>query len=272
MRKLFSQLIAVSVLTTTAASPCWSQSAETADDRDEVARQIKQAVETLQSAREARRIAAAAHQADAQALQRQLEVLQAQVAPLETKVAAQESEIAELKSARQSFQKRFAAARGWIELVADSLKPTATRVITRVRDGVDMNRTKRTVEFSAATELLESNTAVTRSDGVRQFLRLLGEEWQPARSVTLESQAVLTDSGTKMTHAWVVGFGLVAKAFVSEDESTVGVSVPGNSSNWKLDLAAEVKQRVQTLLGVVREKLPPAIASIPVVVPDGKSP
>lgn len=270
MRRLLTQLISVASLTATPFVPCWSQESTPADERAEVARQIKRAIEDLQAAREARRIANSAHQAEVDALERQIEVLQGQVSPLEADVAAQDAEIADLKLKEEAAQKKSDTARGWIRITADHLKPIAANVLARVRGGVDESRTRRTVEFTSAQELLAGETPQARAEGVREFLRLLGEEWQPARSVTLQNQTVLTENDTKMDYAWVVGFGLVARAFVSEDESTVGLSVP--RGNWKLDLDDETKQRVKTLLGVVREKLPPSITAVPVFVPDGNTP
>lgn len=249
-----------------AASFCRAQSSNTDEhQRAEIARQIRQAVEDLQSLRQSHRRADEDHRSQVDRLQRQIELLQQEVDPVEMAASTEQQTIKRLQAEILRQEKLVKNAKAWINQAADKLKPVAVKVSRRVGAGVDEQKLRRLAEFHKAVELLGSKEPLARVDGIAEFLRVLGDEWIPARSITLGNDTVFADGKQTQEHAWVVGFGLVAKVFVSEDGELTGISSGDTETDWNLDLPENVQQQIRDLVGVVREQRPPAVTPLPVM-------
>lgn len=265
-RAALTQLSIVQLLALLGTATCLAQSPSAAEGhRAEIARAIRNTVEDLQTLRQTQRREEKGHQAQVERIQRQIELLRQELQPIEEAVESEQQEIAHLEGEIAKREKLAANARAWIGAAADKAKPVATAISRRVAQGVGEQKLRRLTEFTKTAELLSSQEPLQRVEGIREFLRVLGDEWLPARSVTLSNETVLTDGGTKLEHAWVVGFGLVAKAFVSEDGQRSGISSTDPESDWKLDLPGDSQQQVRELIEVVREQRPPAVTPLPVM-------
>jgi len=264
-RAVLFQLLIAQQLAIHGATVCLAQSPNGAEgQRADIAREIRKTVEDLQTLRQAQRREKESHQAQVEQIRRQIELLQQELNPAEEAAKNQQQEIARLKDEIAKQEDLAAKAHAWINQAADKVKPLAAETSRRVHNGVGEQKLRRLTEFSKAVELLGSQEPLERVEGIRGFFRGLGEEWLPARSVTLSNEPVFTESGQEMAHAWVVGFGLVAKAFASEDGQRTGISSSDPDSDWKLDLPTDVKQQVRELIEVVREQRPPAVTPLPV--------
>lgn len=264
--RLITQLVTALQLTLFTASSVLAQSSnDDALQRAEIARQIRQTVDELHSLRQEHRRSDDEHRSQIGRVQRQIELLQQELDPVETAAKTEQQTIIRLESQIQNQEKLAANAKAWINQAADNLKPLAVNVTRRVGAGVSEQKLRRLAEFSKAVELLGSEEPLARVDGIAEFLRVLGDEWLPSRSVTLSSDTVLVYSEQRQEHAWVVGVGLVAKVFVSEDGKLTGISLGGTGTDWELDLSEDVQQQVRDLIGVVREQRPPTVTSLPVM-------
>lgn len=267
MRRTALQLLVFQQFTLFGAVFCQAQPTEShGTEREKVAREIRDIVEELQAVRHDAQRAEEEHQSQIGRIQRQIELLQQQLNPAETAAEADRQEIVELEKQIRDRERAIANASKWIAHVSDSVKLLAVRAGQRVRNGVNEQQLRRLAEIAGTVELLSSDDPVARVDGIREFFRVLGEEWLPARSVTLANQPVYTAGDQEMVHAWVVGFGLVAKAFVSEDGKLAGISSGEPESDWNLDLPEDAEQQVRELVGVVREQRPPAVTPLPIVI------
>lgn len=263
LRQLATYILIAQGLTVVSAALSLAQSP--AETRVELGHQIRQAVEDLHAVLAKQRRAEAIHLQRADAIQRQIELLQQSLQPVTDAAKMERQEMATLEATINEQEELAERARAWINHTADAVAQVAERVRQRVRLAAGGEKLRRLTEVNKAIELLGDGGPPRRIEGIHEFLRVLGDEWLPARSVTLGNEAVFTDGDQKMEHAWVVGFGLAAKVFVTEDSQRVGIWSGKSDADWNLNLPEDARQQVRELVGVVREQRPPAVAPLPVM-------
>lgn len=267
LRPFVTHILIAPGLMVLAASISLAQSPSDAENqRFELARQIRQAVEDLHALHQEQRRAEEIHSQRAEAIRRQIGLLQQSLQPVADAATTQRREIATLEGTINEQDKLAENARAWINHAADAVLSTAVRVRQRVRRDAGDEKLRRLTEIDKTIEFLSDSAPLSRVEGIHEFLRVLGDEWLPARTVTLGNQAVFTDRDQKMEHAWVVGFGRVAKVFVSEDDKRVGIWSGKSDADWNLDLPDDAQQQIRDLVGVVREQRPPAVTPLPVTI------
>lgn len=242
-------------------------------DRETVARQIRQVIEELQVVREESNRDSSAHRDRLGALRRQIETLRDQVERAEKSLAEERTEIADLETRISQHVATADQANSWIRGVVDAAKPVAMRVRQRIERGAGDQRLRRLTAVDDALSMLnEADDSVRQVAGLRTLFSLFGDEWTAARTVVLTNEALmLPDSSAageeRVVHAWVVTFGLAAKAFVSEDGKDVGIWSVTPGAHWQLALPAETQQHIRSLMEIVRESQPPALTPLPISLP-----
>ena len=253
-------LIALTISTLTADEPA-------SNGKVEVARQIRQAIEQLQAVRQQQRRAGDQYRAKLERVQQQVDALAKQLSEREAHVKTERAEIAELKAKVAADHATAAAARAWVTAVARLAKPVAENMRLRIQGSAGPGREQRLTAMAETIRLLDaSQDAGQQLEGLRAMLGQLGEQLLAASTVTLSNTPVSLEAGQRSEHAWVVGFGLATKVFVSEDERVVGIWSGDPDSPWKLDLPEETRSQLIQLVRVVREKRPPAVVPLPVLL------
>lgn len=244
-----------------------ANSQEPGSERIELARQIQDAVRQLQAIRQEQRRQADLHASRVARTERQVATLREQLDGVKQAVRTGKDELQRLNESLTKDRQSAQDARAWIDLLASAVRPAAAQVRTRVQSGAGDQADRRATALDDVLRLLDDTDPLRRMEGVRAFYRTLGDEWLPARSVTMSNRPIKLAGGDRMVNAWVVGLGLVTKIFVSEDESVVGVRTAGSES-WQTDLPLEVRQQILETMNVVREKRPPALTPVPVAIPE----
>lgn len=258
------------------------ESSASAGDAARSAVQIHELVEQLQSVRRERRDADEQLREALARTDRQIATLQAQVAESERAVAEQRAEIAALDAAIAADKQTSAAAGAWIAGVADRIAPVADRARRRIERSAAGDAAVRASDLSDALTLLgdgddgdgDNNRGdpQRRGEGADDVLRILGEGWLAARTVSVTNEPIVLDAGQRSQHAWVYRLGLVSKAFVSEDGQTVGLWSGEPSSPWRVDLTEQQREQVRALFEIVRERQPPAVVPAPIFRAASSSP
>lgn len=255
-----------------------------AGDAARIAVQIHELVEQLQSVRGERRDADERLRDAIARTDRQIETLQAQVAESERAVAEQREQIAALDAAVAADKHTSAAAGAWIAGVADRIAPVADRARRRIERSAAGDAAARASDLSDALTLLgdgddgdgdgdnNGGDPQRRGEGAGDVLRILGEGWLAARTVSVTNEPIVLDAGQRSQHAWVYRLGLVSKAFVSEDGQTVGLWSGEPSSPWRVDLTEQQREQVRALFEIVRERQPPAVVPAPIFRAASSSP
>ncbi len=235
-------------------------------ERAVLATQIRELVEQLQAVRRERLEADERHRAVLAQLDRQIGTLESQLESSERFVADQRQEIASLDASLAADEKSAADAKAWIDLVADRVAPFADRAKRRIERSATPDASVRVADMADALKLLRADDSQHRAEGASDALRLVGEDWQTARTVSVTNEPIVFDGGDRSQHAWVYRLGLASKAFVSEDGQTVGLWSGDPRSPWRLDLPEAERERIRDLFAVVREKQPPAVVAVPVLI------
>ena len=249
-----------------------SATGESHEQRAALARQLRETIEQLQSVRERFRRADQQHQDRLGAIQRQIDVLHNQLQPAGKSLETTQQEIDRLEGEISQQQEVAANAQAWIDLAGKLAQPIAERARQRIAQGAGNQQSRRTAALDEVLRKLDEADPERKLEGVRSLVGLFGEEWLPARSVTLANETVRLDGGQRLEHAWVVELGLFAKAFVSEEGGLVGVWRGDAKDPWELDLPESTRGQVRDLLNIVRERKAPAVTTVPVYVAsdDGK--
>jgi hypothetical protein len=234
--------------------------------RAELARAIRQMVEELHAVRRERLRADGQHAEELAVLERQIQRLDDELQSLESVTRSQADERAQLEKRILDENRAAASARAWIDVAADVARPIAQRAHQRVDRAAGPQRFRRAGEFGNAARLLGQSDASQRVEGLRELFRAFGEEWLPARSVTLSNEPVSLSGGEQSKHAWVVGLGFVNRLFVSEDGAVSGLWSNDPNAPWRLDMPDGTGRQIRDLLDIVRERKPPSISPVPVLI------
>lgn len=266
-RTLAARLFVASTLLVALPSYGVSQGTDpVGESRAELARAIRQVVEELHAARRERLRVDGQHAEELAVLERQVQRLEDELQSLEAVTRSQVEERAQLEKRIADENRAAASARAWVEVATDIARPIAQRARQRVDRAAGPQRLRRAGGFGNAARLLGQGDASQRVKGLRELFRAFGEEWLPARSVTLSNEPVLLSGGEQSKHAWVVGFGFVTRLFVSEDETMSGLWSNDPNDPWRLDVPDGTGRQIRDLLDIVRERQPPTISPAPVLI------
>jgi hypothetical protein len=243
-----------------------------ADPSAAAGREIRIKVDELLRLREERRRRDQEHRDKVDALRRQVEVLTGQTTEAEAALKNEQKQLGELQAKIALAAERASESGALIGEAARRLAPTAQRTLERIRTDASRDKTRRAGELSSALAQLAHADPNRAIEGFRDVVRMLGAEWTPARSISVENETVELDGGAKQIHAWTVTVGFVARGLVSEDHEEVGLlSGAANSHQaertWKFGLPAAEEDRIRDVVRIVRGQKPPSIGVMPIPVP-----
>lgn len=232
----------------------------------EAAAAIRHLVEELQAIRRERSAVEPRRRDELAKVQRQIEMLRSQLAPAESAAAETRERIEQLEAKLAADRKTAAANCAWINQVSAAAVPVAAAAAGRIRRDSAEAPANVAASFAAIRERLARSDASEQAAAVGELCRSFGDQWLPARTVSLTNERVALDSGRRAHHAWVYRSGLASHVFVSEAGDVVGVSSGNSADPWTVEIPEAMQQQVRQLIAVAREQKPPTILPIPVRV------
>jgi TolA-binding protein len=231
--------------------------------RDQLAKQIREKVEQLQSIRQQRALARQSHQQQLSTHQQQIDRLRGDLEAVQDKLDDLESTITQRQRELEKARQRRDRATALIDAAADAAGPVAERMQRRVKTGVPWQQQARQQRVGGAMSSLASDEPVTRAEGAMELLGFAGEELKRSATIELTNRPVVLEAGEKRKHAYVLRLGLAGAGFVSEDRSTVGLATMGGDEPWRLDLPRAQREKVIRAVATLRENEPPALIAVP---------
>jgi hypothetical protein len=234
-----------------------------------LALEIQRQVEELQAVRREQRLLEEGHRDKVAALARQIETLERQWEPVQKALADERRQIEQLRESIAGEQKTAAESRAWIKQVVDAATPVVQRIAKRANRSPLADAPKRAEDYAAALARLKASDSSEQARGLEEFAKLIGEEWNPARSIDVTNERVEWNGGKNSQHAWVLRLGAVTKMFVTEDGRTVGVWTGDPKLTWRTELPSDIEAQVKQVVAIAREQRPPAVVPVPLARPTG---
>jgi hypothetical protein len=235
--------------------------------------EIRQLVEELQTIRGEQSALATRHREQVDRIDRQVQLLTDQFAAAEEAVTDERTQIAALEKSLSADRETIRLSNAWVDKIATAAVPVAESAAQRSSSSSTDALSSAELAFAGIGKRLSDQTSKERAASVGELCRLFGEQWLPARSVSLASEQVALDGGKRAVHAWVYRVGLASAAFASEDGNTVGATSgnPGlnnagldNAGYWSVQLPDAAQAQIRQLIDVAREQKPPAILLVPI--------
>ena len=261
-RALSTLLAAVACLP---AAP--SVGGETGDERAQVARRIRAAVEKIQRLRADRSAARAALLDEAGRLNARIGSLEEHRDSLEAESRVLRADLEGLRQKVKDARAEGDRHRRLLKELARTAVPVAERMEARVRVGIPHRRAERAGELADIARVLRS-AEVDRAGALRRFCVAVGRDLQLAATRELSSGEVAVGP-RRSKHAYRARFGLVNELCVSEDGAYVGVAARGAEAEWRLLNDPEDRRRTETARACLRQRRPPRIAPLPFVLKGG---
>jgi hypothetical protein len=108
-------------------------------------------------------------------------------------------------------------------LIRNGTQKLLEAVRRRVQHGPGATRGERLEELASIEQGLTPPEASSQLDALGRLYDFIGRDLHLGSSVRLEETPVELEDGARRVHAYVLGLGLVLEAFVSEDETLVGL-------------------------------------------------
>ena len=236
----------------------------TLSERGKLAIQIQRTIEELQAVRAKQRREADDHQRKSSQIKARIDQLKGEAERPQVTVKNEREVIGQLKQKIAADQTQLKAAKNWIQQAVTLAKPIAEKVLLRARRSP--GERKRLSRFEEVVKQLGEKRTEVQLAGLRGFLQAVGEEWAPARAISVSNGRVRLEGGRRSEHAWIVGLGLLTRAFVSEDGKTVGITSNNPKRPWRLFLPEEATNQIRYLVDVVRDREPPSLTPFPVLI------
>ena len=201
-----TQLLLPALIVALSVSNSWSQQPAQSEPEDQsqravLALEVRSLVAQLQAVRAEQRRANLQHRDELEQIGRQIEVLDRDAQALDEQLTSQRKEIAELNNKIAEQTTALEESRTWIGRTAELIHPLAEQALERIKHDAGEQHGQRLADMQQVVRLLADADPLRQAAGVRDYLQAMGDQWLPARNVTLANEPVLVDQGNRQAHA-----------------------------------------------------------------------
>lgn len=243
--------------------------AQPSANRQQVAREIRAKVAELQRlddalAAERQRLADEKRTLEAriERLEADLAEVRSSASDLETQVEQQRTKLDELRSQTEDATRRVKTVAGLAAELARSLAERARRGIPSIRQAAD--------RLAGMAEALGVAETTGQADAIADLHAFLGDYVQGHRQRSIENRLVDLPDGDIAKHAYVVRFGSVAEAFVTEDGGQSGIASREPGRAWRSPVSASTHAQLIALVAMLREQSPPRLIRVPLLLSEAE--
>jgi hypothetical protein len=147
-------------------------------------------------------------------------------------------------------------------LIRNGTQKLLEAVRRRVQHGPSATRGERLEELASIEQGLTPPEASSQLDALGRLYDFIGRDLHLGSSVRLEETPVELEDGARRVHAYVLGLGLVLEAFVSEDETLVGLRTDATKP-YDTSVTPAVREALVAAVRVLRREAEPEMVTLP---------